>query len=53
MSQQLALSSLFSALALAAMCLAATNGMVRRDDVSLAFGQPVGAQTEANPGLRI
>ena len=48
MSQQLTLSSLFSALALAALCVAATHGLVRGETDALALAAQ---QAEAVPGL--
>ncbi|MBV7266214.1 hypothetical protein [Erythrobacter ani] len=52
MSQQVALSSLFSVLALASLCLAAANGQfVGAGDASLMLGQTVSVQAELPPAL--
>nr|WP_298930407.1 hypothetical protein [uncultured Erythrobacter sp.] len=51
MSQQLALSSLFSVLALAVLSLASVNGMVGVDGSGAAPIQPFAIQAELAPGL--
>lgn len=51
MSQQLALSSLFSVLALAMLCLASVNGMVAGDAGNNAPVLPIAVKAELAPGL--
>ncbi|TRD11903.1 hypothetical protein FGU71_08580 [Erythrobacter insulae] len=51
MSQQLAFSSLFSALALAFLCLASVNGMIGSANAPSAAVQPLTIQAEFAPGL--
>ncbi|MBD2840937.1 hypothetical protein [Erythrobacter rubeus] len=53
MSQQVALSSLFSVLALASLCLAAANGQfANAGDAPLSISQPYTVQAELSPGLQ-
>lgn len=51
MSQQLTLSSLFSALALAGLCVATTLGDLAAERTSLAAPSPIMVQAEPLPGL--
>jgi hypothetical protein len=51
MSQQLTLSSLFSVLALAALCIISSTGGVTRGDTALAAPAMISVQAEPLPGL--
>lgn len=51
MSHQLALSSLFSILALASLSLAAASGMLGQEAGSLLVTQPYSVQAEIAPAL--
>ncbi|GMN03082.1 hypothetical protein [Erythrobacter sp. MTPC3] len=53
MSQQLALSSIFSVLALASLCLAVGNGQITgpRSDGPVIVSQPFSAQSSLPPVL--